>query len=71
MGQQYYRGKRFGKVTITGGTRLLPKPQHPGDETPEAHGFIPESLRLPGVDAGGVVLFAGGVGERGCLDTYT
>ena len=42
VGQQYYRGKRL-KATITGGTRLLPS-YDPGDENPEAHGFIPQSL---------------------------
>jgi DNA-directed RNA polymerase II subunit RPB1 len=65
IGQQYYHAKRL-EASLSGGTRLLPTYDE-NDDSPEAHGFIPESF-FAGVTPQGLFYLQAG-GREGLLDT--
>lgn len=67
VGQQNFRGSRL-PATLTNGTRTLPC-FDPGDNSPEAHAFIPQSFTT-GLTSNSVFFMQAG-GREGLLDTAT
>lgn len=65
VGQQFYRSERL-KPTLTNGTRLLPT-YDPGDDSPEARAFIPQSF-FTGLTPEGLFHLQQG-GREGLMDT--
>lgn len=65
VGQQNYKGERL-KATLSGGRRLLPT-QDLDDNSPEAHGFIPDSF-MTGLNPEGLFFLQAGARES-LLDT--